>query len=109
LRDCIFEAVIDGNPMSLYKRDIFHDAYLSKGNDVGLFLGKDYITPHKDPLKNPIPIKFLKILPNVKITFQFELRDNLISAIDKKNLFERILKDFGVGAKTNVGYGQFQQ
>ncbi|GAB6279308.1 MAG: type III-B CRISPR module RAMP protein Cmr6 [Lentimicrobium sp.] len=93
----------------IYERDIFHDVYFYEGNQKGIFLGTDYITPHPNPLKNPIPIKFLKILPNVKIKFQFDLKDNLISKELKKELFKKILLDFGIGAKTNVGYGQFTE
>jgi CRISPR-associated protein Cmr6 len=93
----------------LYRRDIFHDAYLSSGGKDGLFLGTDYITPHPDPLKDPKPIKFLKILPEVQIQFQLDLKDNLISAEEKESLFKKILLDFGIGAKTNVGYGQFKE
>jgi len=99
----------------IYERDIFHDVYFYEGNEgnegnkKGIFLGTDYITPHSNPLKNPIPIKFLKILPNVKIKFQFDLKDNLISKELKKELFKKILLDFGIGAKTNVGYGQFTE
>ncbi|MDR2473050.1 MAG: type III-B CRISPR module RAMP protein Cmr6 [Tannerella sp.] len=70
-------------------------------------LGTDYITPHPDPLKNPKPIKFLKILPEVEVTFRFQLQNNLITAAKKESLFRQILLDFGIGAKTNVGYGQF--
>ncbi len=91
----------------VYERDIFYDAYFYEGNREGMFLGTDYITPHLNPLKNPNPIKFLKILPNVKIKFQFYLKDDLINGDLKKELFQKILLDFGIGAKTNVGYGQF--
>ncbi|GHT62507.1 type III-B CRISPR module RAMP protein Cmr6 [Bacteroidia bacterium] len=100
---------------SIYKRDIFHDAYISetvsKGATKGKFLGLDYITPHgKNPLKNPTPLPFLKILPGVTINFQFQLHDGYyLTAEGKKELFKRILLDFGIGAKTNVGYGQFSE
>jgi CRISPR-associated protein Cmr6 len=74
-------------------------------------LGLDYITPHKDgPLKNPTPLPFLKILPGVTVNFQFQLHDGYyLKAKGKLELFRKILLDFGVGAKTNVGYGQFQE
>lgn len=91
----------------LSRKDIFHDAFIIKGGKGGKFLGTDYITHHSDPLKDPNPIKFLKILPNVEIQFQFDLKGNLISKSAKEELFRRILLDFGIGAKTNVGYGQF--
>jgi CRISPR-associated protein Cmr6 len=98
---------------SIYGRDLFYDAYIEvpvkKGETKGRFLGTDYITPHKRPLENPIPLPFLKILPGVTISFQFQLHDGYyLTAKGKRELFKRILLDFGIGAKTNVGYGQFK-
>lgn len=95
--------------ISLYHKDIFHDAFIVKGGKDGHFLAYDYITHHSDPLKDPNPIKFLKILPEVEIQFQFNLKDSLITKEVKEILFKKILLDFGVGAKTNVGYGQFKE
>lgn len=100
--------------LSIYNRDIFYDAYILKpvltGSTKNKFLGSDYITPHKDPLKNPIPLPFLKILPEVTIQFNFDLKTGYyLTAKGKKELFKRILLDFGIGAKTNVGYGQFSE
>ncbi len=89
--------------------DIFFDAEIIKANEDGEFLGEDYITPHEKPLKNPIPIKFLNVLPNVVFEFKFKLKDGLIKADEKEKLFKAILLDLGVGAKTNVGYGQFDE
>lgn len=110
-------------------RDIFHDAILS-GPENTTFLGDDFITPHKnttkdnipDALKNPNPIQFLKVLPGKSFTFQFRLTDKyfllnpktkeleekerLLSAEHRRLLFQAILEDIGIGAKTNVGYGQ---
>ena len=106
----IFEGVVDGKSIPVYQRDIFFDAYPSvnesKEESIRLF-GCDYITPHSNPLKNPIPVQFLKIMPEVVFRFNFDLKDGLIAAGQKKKLFEKILLDFGIGAKTNVGYGQF--
>ena len=49
--------------MPLKDKDIFFDCYIIGTGDDDLFLGDDYITPHiPNPLKNPVPIKFLKIL-----------------------------------------------
>ena len=94
--------------ISLYHKDIFHDAFIVRGGKDGHFLANDYITHHSDPLKDPNPIKFLKILPEVEIKFQFDLKDCIITKDATKELFRQILLDFGLGAKTNVGYGQFQ-
>jgi len=94
--------------LSFKERVIFLDAFpFESGNDNNKFLGNDFITPHLDPLKNPTPIQFLKILPRVKFRFNFLLTDTLIKKEIKLELFRQILLDLGIGAKTNVGYGQF--
>lgn len=94
--------------LSIYERDIFHDAYICDGGKGYKILGMDAITPHPDPLKNPKPLIFIKVLPNVNWQFQFHLKDNLISSEDKLFLFEQLITTFGIGAKTNVGYGQLK-
>jgi len=98
---------------SMSKHDIFLEAYIS--NPIGgKILGTDSITPHGDnPLKNPIPLPFLKVLPDVEFTFQFLLQDSeladgrIVTVAEKEKAFAAILTTFGAGAKTNVGYGQF--
>jgi len=90
------------------ERDIFFDAYPISVSDDGLF-SDDYITPHSDPLKNPVPLRFLKVSPGVTFKFNFDLKDGIITKIQKRQLFRKILLDFGIGAKTNVGYGQFDE
>jgi CRISPR-associated protein Cmr6 len=88
--------------------DIFYDAVIIKADSSNKILEEDYITPHKNnPLQNPIPLKFLKIRPDVSFRFEFDLKDSSITIEEKLRLFEQILKDLGIGAKTNVGYGQF--
>lgn len=121
--DTIEKEIFEGNkdkPISIYQRDIFFDAVPieivknNRGTHKNL-LGEDYITPHinKDNpelngLTNPNPLKFLKIMPEVKIQFRFRLSDGIITAKQKLELFKAILLDIGIGAKTNVGYGQFK-
>jgi len=100
--------------LPIYLRDRFYDAILSPLNKQGTkYLGSDFVTPHPEPLGNPIPLKFLKILPEIIIRFRFELTDSAaIKGLTKKHkeeLFKRILLDTGIGAKTNVGYGQFRE
>lgn len=102
------------------QQDIFFDATIyCRGNDnKKQILGKDYITPHKNPTKNPTPISMLKILPSVEICFRFDAKDSIIQCQDgrtvkitindKMSLFKSLLLFGGVGAKTNVGYGQFE-
>lgn len=95
--------------------DIFLDAVLAKGSKDGRVLGADYITPHypldKNLMKNPNPIHIIKILPGVTFEFRFILHHATlpsgieISAENKQELFRMLLCYFGVGAKTNVGYG----
>lgn len=97
--------------LPIRERDIFFDAsvFMIKKDLLGL----DYITPHKEVLKNPTPIQFMKIMPSVTFEFAFRLSDTILkrgvkfTGDDKLKLFERILLDVGIGAKTNVGYGQF--
>ena len=104
----IFDGIRNGKNTPVYKRDIFHDTIIAATeNKDKKFLGDDSITPHgNNPLKNPIPLKFMKILPQVKFRFQFHLENGIIDAEQKLQLFEQILKDIGIGAKTNVGYGK---
>ncbi len=107
-------AIFDGGT-SIYDRDVFFDAVIVKGNKNGCILDKDAITPHKDgPLKNPIPITFMKIAPGCTIEFRFKLvtsvvKDKTITADEKLKYFKEILTTFGIGAKTNVGYGQLAE
>jgi CRISPR-associated protein Cmr6 len=128
----------EGESLVFPERDIFLDAVVVAAS-TGL-IGTDYITPHKDPLKDPKPIQFFKILPNVEFQFSFKLSNTILydkkaytekgfeklkskakekeAAFDtakiisvdmKKAVFKQIILDFGIGAKTNVGYGQFSK
>ena len=75
-------------------------------------VGDDFITPHKSPLKDPVPIQFLKVLPNVTFRFSFLVKEDIrlgmknVDVMDLKEVFKSVLLDNGVGAKTNVGYGR---
>lgn len=111
-----FNDIFEGKGISIYDRDIFFDAVIVGADGKGRILCPDSITPHGDnPLKNPVPITFLKIAPGCKIEFRFKLHDSVIgdgktlTAEQKKTLFEEILKTVGIGAKTNVGYGQLKK
>lgn len=115
LFDAIFEGKDEkGNNLSIYNRDIFFDAVIVKPDTNGRILCSDSITPHGDnPLKNPIPITFLKIAPGCKMEFRFKLEDSIVNGKlfrkeDKIKLFKEILTTVGIGAKTNVGYGQLK-
>ena len=95
-------------PKSIYQRDIFYEARVIETE--GILLKDDYITPHGDDLlKNPTPLRFIKVAPNVMFEFSFDLKDTtLLTAKEKRELFIQLLEMFGIGAKTNVGYGQFE-
>ncbi len=98
---------LTGKYLSIYERDIFLDAIPISG---GRFFGEDYITPHLDELRNPVPIKFLKVMPDIGYKFNFILKNDeylKVSADDKLNIFKKVITDIGLGAKTNVGYGKF--
>jgi len=108
----IFDSTED---VSVYRRDKFFDAFpVATNHRGGHFLADDYITPHPNPLKDPKPIRFLKVGPGVTFRFVFELYNfegangQCLSAEQKLLLFQNILLDLGIGAKTNVGYGQFK-
>lgn len=120
LEDEIFHGLKNGNSIPIYKRDIFFDAVPVRIiNSKNQLFDNDYITPHvkKDKsyqesmLKNPEPIKFLKVSSNVVYRFEFLLHNSQvcceITKEKKLQLFKYLLLTIGIGAKTNVGYGQF--
>lgn len=104
------------DPRSVYERDIFFDAIVESANTRGRILSSDSITPHKNnPLKDPTPLTFIRIASGCKMKFRFRLVNTAldetlkVTADDKKELFKFILMAFGIGAKTNVGYGRLKQ
>ena len=102
--------------LPIFKRDKFIEGRILV-QDGKQILDKDYITPHKKILENPVPIQILKIVPETEIEILFQLNetkifksegnDIIITKEQKKNLFTEILFLTGLGAKTNVGYGHF--
>ena len=114
LEDEIFQGKRDGKAMPIYERDIFFDAVpVEVNNKQGHLFDPDSITPHEHPLKNPNPIKFLKVASNVKYRFEFKLQDSKVCSQftkeKKLELFKKLILLIGLGAKTNVGYGQFNE
>lgn len=99
------EAVFETN-------NIFIGAYpvLSEDEDM---LASEFITHHKSQFENPIPLHMIKVKGGVEYRFMFVLHDyknddgNVISADEIKELFKQLLLLGGIGAKTNVGFGQF--
>lgn len=88
---------------------VFFDAVPVKAAKGDRLFGLDNITPHSDPLKDPIPLTMLKVMPEVIFLFRFGFeRWNEVGGITAEKLckaFEKILTTIGIGAKTNVGYG----
>ncbi len=89
----------------------------NQNEEKGDILGSDFITPHgTNPLKNPTPIQFMKVLPGVRFKFFFKLPGKIkvddnsnLNKSQLETLFISILEDVGVGAKTNVGYGHLKR
>lgn len=88
---------------------------IQKGDQKGTpLMAMDYITKHEE-LKNPVPVALIKVRPGVSFRFCFLLRDITLSSgksIPKEDLlelFQRVILTMGVGAKTNTGYGRFQE
>ena len=112
-------------------KDIFFDAFPIRGDKNGHLIGLENITSHisYDPdlkenprmyqgLTDPNPITLLKVMPDVVFLFRFKLCDSeitvnnktvKITAEQKLKLFENIITDFGMGAKTNVGFGLLEK
>jgi len=98
-------------PVDIFEdtKTIFYDAFITSSNNIeNKIFGSDYITSHHSDeidgeLKEPNPIKFLKILPNVTFRFQFCCDEKYL------DIFKKIILDFGLGAKTNTGYGKFKE
>ena len=94
--------------------DIFIGAYpVINEKEENILLDEEYITPHKDDFLNPNPISLIKVRPNVTFKFNFILHDLndehlAISKTEKLRLFKNIILNFGIGAKTNVGFSYFQ-
>lgn len=120
IRDSIFEGRDFGKEeyLPIFKRDKFIEGRIlvQEGKQI---LDKDYITSHKEILKDPNPIQILKIVPKTEIEILLQLNetkifvpeknDIIITKEQKKKLFTEILFLTGLGAKTNVGYGHFDE
>lgn len=107
----IFGEDKDKDERSVYKRDVFFDAIVCGMQDgQKSMLAADAITPHTaGPLKEPKPIGFVRIASGTSIRFRFRLVDSTLTIKEKLTLFKAILIAFGIGAKTNVGYGQLEE
>jgi CRISPR-associated protein Cmr6 len=91
-------------------QDTFFDAFpVHSANQGGKFLSPESITPHDHPLHEPNPLRILKVLPGVRFRFQFRLNNaGGLQAKEKMVLFQYLLQEYGMGAKTASGFGQFR-
>ncbi|MBR4344491.1 MAG: type III-B CRISPR module RAMP protein Cmr6 [Lachnospiraceae bacterium] len=79
------------------------------GNGPTKLLKTDFITKH-EKMKNPNPIEILKVREGIVYRFYFRIPDN--PRYRRNNIikfFKQIILIWGLGAKTNVGYGLFDE
>lgn len=94
--------------------DTFFDAIPVKAGKDNRIYGLENITPHmsEDPkydgLIEPKPLTLLKVIPNVVYLFQFDLKDGIVTSDQKLKCFKELFIFFGIGAKTNVGFGYME-
>ncbi len=106
LKEEIFEGKLEGQPMAMYNRDIFLDAYITEGDPVNSFeiFKDDVIAHHYDEMRNPNIIRFLRVRSNVTFAFRFETKDSLVieklKAEHKEKMFKIIIKREMLGART---------
>lgn len=106
------EEIVELANLIFNHRDVFLGAFPSSKNKDRKLLAKEYITPHPNPTKNPLPINLLKVKPDIIFEFGFILKDDIltsgktVTADEKLAIFQMILMDMGIGAKTNVGFGR---
>ncbi|SEQ59967.1 type III-B CRISPR module RAMP protein Cmr6 [Neolewinella agarilytica] len=123
----VLEAELFDSRSTPLAQPIFHDALVVAAS--GDLFGPDNITPHvhyaegenvpPDRYKNPTPISMLKVMPGVSFSFAFRLPDQLtqpdkdgkvalsLTAEEIRRLFQAILLEYGVGAKSRLNYGRF--
>ena len=88
--------------------DIFLDAEIIDNKNI---FKEEFFTPHKSKFENPVPLKFLTIKGGVKFRFRFLLLKNLdvfLSVNERAQLYKQIILLNGLGAKTNLNFGRFE-
>lgn len=103
-----------------YCRNVYYDAVIVKSKNNQAFLDQDNICPHKLNNKGEIdknPIKFLRVTPGTEFEFRFKINNKIATEMEKttgvsleliEKLFKSIIRNFGIGAKTNLGYGRME-
>lgn len=129
--DALIAVIFDGlsynlnadarTPKPIYDRDVFFDAIIVEPSPSRKLLESDALAPHggdrhDNPFAAPVPIPFIKIAPGTRLRFRFKLvdtkdekGDSLMTVDEKIKCFKKILTTYGIGAKTNVGYGQLKE
>ncbi len=91
-------------------KEVFLDSYPIIKKDSESILAVDYIVHHQDEFGNNNVNTILKVKSGVIFRFNFRLTDGKLISKDKKlKFFKQIILDMGVGARTNVGFGKFQE
>ena len=97
------------------KGNVFFDAYPVSVESGNTLFEEDTITPHgKDLFKNPVPLRFIKVPAGVTFKFQFLITAYKDDESEMKKsailkVFKKILQEYGICAKRNVGYGHFER
>lgn len=85
--------------------DVFHGVFPLK---ITISANKDHLTPHSNPLHNPVPLGMIKVDSGSTMKAAFHVvAKNQGEAESKVEHWLTELQFFGMGARTNYGYGQF--
>ena len=96
---------LDAFPLSLNDKNLENDVMTNHYEPY--YSDNDNRTPPADYF-NPVPIKFLTV-KNTNFQFGLILKSNIGMDISEiKSLISNTLENYGVGAKTAVGYGYFK-
>lgn len=115
LRAEMFEGEVNGLSLPMYDRDVFLSAYIESADQKhnNRIFSDDYITPHESPIKNPNPLRFLRVRSGVSVAFRFDLHDSSVikemKKVKKEEMIKKLIVREKLGAKTSVGYGKFRE
>lgn len=92
--------------------DVFYGVYpVGRCNEkIKRLMGQETIAPHLDEngkpsqIKNPKAISFMKIMPGTIVAVLIKYKEDKF-VNERKSIYNSIIKDMGIGAKTNVGFG----
>jgi len=109
-KECGNVDILDLKKNMFENSDIFLGAF---PKTKGMLLDMDNITPHKQ-FDDPDTITFVKIRPGVEFVFSavfydYKKDDVLVTGEQKRDLCKQLILLFGIGAKTNTGYGKFSE